>query len=1462
MRILVLIAACLLSNVLYSQWIDFNPGITGDFRDIDINGPTKYICGNSCIYKSTDYITWASFMVGETTEDTEILERTKFNALETFNVGGYKTLVCGYDTVNNQGVIFSTTGTYWKLDHYIDDINILDLGSITVGATKFYAVGENGTILVKSGLDGAWISYSYSTDKTLWAIQVRALDKIMIVGDSIVLNNDSPLVWDSIHAQTIYDLEPGFYHDYYGVSETQSTRYSTIFETWEYNSFFEPDSTPHCLSMETSTLGYIGTANGIYKSAGITSLPWEFQPSSSDNSIRSIKSSGTSAWAVGDGSVMLKTSNSGGLVIPYVNFYNPIGVCVDSLATFFNYGNPAHSHNWYINGSFSSSAFHFEHVFETTGTYEVKLVVVAGIYSDSVSMPLIVYNLPENNKPFDVENTILCKEGDVDFTIHETELGVYYALYNIELDNMTDYMSGTGGDLVLNTGLISDSAHYLISARKGFSECVLFFDDTTMIAVEKTNADFYVSHINALKETPVYFYNHSKQATIFNWTLQTPLSFETDAYDFAHSYSDLGSYTIQLIAESDFGCIDTTIKSGPFIYDTTNYLNACWQVIMNGDGSEGVAYNHNRIHDIETNDRGEIFVVGGFENTLFTTQHGLPDSKMFPGFYVAKYDKFGVLQWIVDCDISNSIDYSPEYANYSRSGDAVNLELGENGSVYFSGWKEREAIFHSNNGDTLLLDTLLGFGFIIKIDSLGRYLWHSRTSEMVIEMEVGPNGDIFAGMYDDYTIKIADSEGIETILSPSPISFVLFKMDSEGKVIFANRTLEHSALGASIGIYDMELDHDYNLNIIYSYKPEDIPIIVYSVDSADYTETSFGHGNAIIQLDSAGNFKWFAKVFSDDGSSPSCGKIDVDPEGNLYGSFRTNNSDDGFSYVEDAEDDTITSTIGQFVIVSLTQDGDFRWIEGIERGNANAGSLCYKDGIVYIIANVYYPILINSNLTSTLPDDSIIFPVQTTGGDQILFAAWNAAGEPQWYSFEDGSTNLSGNPFHLKGATIEVDYEGNILFGGYRGNAGADSIVFAAGIRTVVHTAGSGFLLKYNPAMCFNSIEIDTLDHYCGGDTLSISFNFETLDPIGLDNTYYLILKDDLDEPVLIDTLIELMSVETEGVFEVVIPYDLNGTYHFQIFSSSPYYFTNTDWVEIKQLPIPSYVDSTICKSDSLMYLTNLEYDVFWSPMSDINLVGPNIVYFHPEVSNLYVGELSNSCGVNFDTVNISVISIDLFIDNDTNICVTDSVFLNATGTADIFEWEIDQPNGTYFFPTENTELIVFGITEFCVVQDTLNISVVELPNPSIFLSDGILGTDEYLYYQWFKNGVPIDGATERYFEFSDNGYYHVEVWNLDNCKSSSDLYPISDLGYEETIDYFVEVSPNPTTNITRVFYPKSTTPRSITIYDLTGRNIIIPLSDHVTGIFEIDFSSVASGIYYIMIEFEDKTITKEIVRL
>jgi len=143
-------------------------------------------------------------------------------------------------------------------------------------------------------------------------------------------------------------------------------------------------------------------------------------------------------------------------------------------------------------------------------------------------------------------------------------------------------------------------------------------------------------------------------------------------------------------------------------------------------------------------------------------------------------------------------------------------------------------------------------------------------------------------------------------------------------------------------------------------------------------------------------------------------------------------------------------------------------------------------------------------------------------------------------------------------------------------------------------------------------------------------------------------------------------------------------------------------------------------------------------------------------------------------------------------------------------------PGVTTLYKVEITKC---GVT----VRDSVIVYVDSVASP-IIQSDGTaLTAQPGITYQWYKDGSPVSGATERTYKPRNGGYYQVEISNAKGCYGKSASYYFLPEGVAIPGSKMkVKISPNPSTgNTIHVLFSKIPGQAvAINIYDTYGNKV------------------------------------------
>ncbi len=226
--------------------------------------------------------------------------------------------------------------------------------------------------------------------------------------------------------------------------------------------------------------------------------------------------------------------------------------------------------------------------------------------------------------------------------------------------------------------------------------------------------------------------------------------------------------------------------------------------------------------------------------------------------------------------------------------------------------------------------------------------------------------------------------------------------------------------------------------------------------------------------------------------------------------------------------------------------------------------------------------------------------------------------------------------------------------------------------------------------------------------------------------------------------------------------------------------------------------------------------------------------------------------------IKVSGTLIDLFRSNSGNAAYpyTLANLVSITET----DVETSSPKFYYFFYDWEVQ------TTGCTSSRTPVIGVVnpEVAKPVITEdSQKVLSTTtgSGLSYQWFFNGVVINGATASTYKPTQDGNYTVKVTGAASCFATSDTYQFkaSAIG-TNTLDATVHIYPNPVSESIFVEAPLSgNNVINIYVYSVIGKLIYQETYTNSGQAHQINLGSIdANGIYFIKLQSGSESVTRK----
>jgi len=196
-----------------------------------------------------------------------------------------------------------------------------------------------------------------------------------------------------------------------------------------------------------------------------------------------------------------------------------------------------------------------------------------------------------------------------------------------------------------------------------------------------------------------------------------------------------------------------------------------------------------------------------------------------------------------------------------------------------------------------------------------------------------------------------------------------------------------------------------------------------------------------------------------------------------------------------------------------------------------------------------------------------------------------------------------------------------------------------------------------------------------------------------------------------------------------------------------------------------------------------------------------------------------------------------------------------SSGPVEQWLWQFDTLGGSeeqspvFTFPDTGAYQVRLAVSAGDRLHETTrSLQVVEnpLPRPEIFLSGNTLFVDvEAAFYQWFRDGHPIDGATGRTYhnEGGQTGVYQVLIGDEFCNRPSINEIPVS-AGSPHPTEKSLLIYPNPAREQVRVSL--GTPIHWLEVFDMLGRPLFRQEGD--TGSVLLDVGGVPQGIYLLRV--------------
>lgn len=247
--------------------------------------------------------------------------------------------------------------------------------------------------------------------------------------------------------------------------------------------------------------------------------------------------------------------------------------------------------------------------------------------------------------------------------------------------------------------------------------------------------------------------------------------------------------------------------------------------------------------------------------------------------------------------------------------------------------------------------------------------------------------------------------------------------------------------------------------------------------------------------------------------------------------------------------------------------------------------------------------------------------------------------------------------------------------------------------------------------------------------------------------------------------------------------------------------------------------------------------------------------------SGWFVGACENLLFADFDTDYLCAGGFGQFVDN-------------SEGDVSERRWFIqgEEIEGgqlmEYYFEDQGTYEIRLEIFDSLGNSDnwskTIDVEMSELPENRIIQNPTQLASLQLAdAYQWYNFGLRLEGETDRVYRYEgEPGIYWVLTFD-DNCNRRSEILDLTSSVIDlDAAGSFVKVFPNPVSDLLCLEFEELPEVRGLKIYDSNARLIKSAKLGPQSKLFEIDFSGLIAGDYYLILTDKENSYVKKILKI
>ncbi len=281
----------------------------------------------------------------------------------------------------------------------------------------------------------------------------------------------------------------------------------------------------------------------------------------------------------------------------------------------------------------------------------------------------------------------------------------------------------------------------------------------------------------------------------------------------------------------------------------------------------------------------------------------------------------------------------------------------------------------------------------------------------------------------------------------------------------------------------------------------------------------------------------------------------------------------------------------------------------------------------------------------------------------------------------------------------------------------------------------------------------------------------------------------------------------------------------------------------------------TFCQGNNLTLSATIGggYTYQWQ-LNGTNIPGATAATYNAGASGIYKVTITNgTCVATSAPFTVSVTPAPPAIITPagaTSFCQGGYVMLNAnTGAGLTYQWTLNgipitgATTSGYKAVSSGSYAVLISDGTCPAIATAIPVTANSIPVAVINITGGyVMSTGAFSAYQWYRNGVAINGAIAQTHTATQDGYYTVVVADALGCTATSSVQHITSLDIDgiSTYNDAVKLYPNPATAMVQV---EANVPADLLVMSVDGKQLL-----SAKAAKHIDISALPQGLYLIKI--------------